>query len=176
MPFTPFHWGYSVLFLALIPFLDPFSLFAGSIAPDFEGITALFILPGSGLPLHGILHSFMGTAILAIITGICSWASFRFIIPRLIRTTPTDFTFPQYTLKVSLLSSSIGTFSHIILDSPLYEEMDLFYPLKFGNPWYNIVPSSVVYFSCILSLFLGISILFLRYVFFTTQKSSKQEF
>ncbi|MFX0170667.1 MAG: metal-dependent hydrolase [Candidatus Hodarchaeota archaeon] len=176
MPFTPFHWGYSILFLALVPFLDPFSLFLGSIAPDIEGITALFILPRSGLPLHGILHSFMGAVILAIITGICSWASFRFIFPRLIKNISIDFTFPQYTLKLSLLSSSIGTFSHIILDSPLYEEMELFYPLELGNPWYSLVPSNIVYFSCILSFFLGISILFFRYVLLTTQKSSKQEY
>ncbi|MFX0212396.1 MAG: hypothetical protein ACFFDT_40860, partial [Candidatus Hodarchaeota archaeon] len=103
----------------------------------------------------------------------CSWASFRFITPRLIRTTSIDFTFPKYSLKISLLSSFIGTFSHIILDSPLYEEMELLYPLKLGNPWYNTVPSNLVYFSCILSLFLGILILLLRYVLSTTQKSSK---
>ncbi|MFX0186089.1 MAG: hypothetical protein ACFE95_23645 [Candidatus Hodarchaeota archaeon] len=170
MPFTPFHWGASVLFQALIIILDPVALFVSSIAPDIEGITALFIFPRLGLPLHGILHSFFGATILGLITGISSWASFKHFIPKILEITSTNLNLPQYSLKISLLSAFIGTYSHIILDSPLYREMELFFPLKLGNPWYNIVPGNFVYFFCVFSFFLGISIFILRINFMNSKK------
>jgi len=173
MPFTPFHWGVSVLFQTLFIFLDPVALFIGSIAPDIEGITALFILPGLGLPLHGTLHSFFGATILGLITGISSWASFKHFIPRILEITSTDLSLPQYSLKTSILSAFIGTYSHIILDSPLYGEMELFFPFKLGNPWYNIVPGNLVYFFCVFSFFLGISIFILRLTRMNSQISFK---
>lgn len=164
MPFTPFHWGMSILIMSLLLFLDPGALFIGSIIPDIEGITAWFILPGMGLPLHGPLHSFTGAIFLGIITGIFSWLSFKYIFPFLIIKFKVELpvTIPRYSLKCSLLSAFIGTFSHILLDSPLYEEMDLVYPFGIGNPLFGFVHSSLIYFFCIICFFIGISILIIR--------------
>ena len=165
MPFTPFHWGISILIQSLLLFLDPLALFIGSIGPDIEGITAFFILPGMGLPLHGPLHSFTGAVLLGLITGISSWLSFKYIFPLIIDQLQLNlpFSVPKYSLRCSLLSAFIGTFSHIILDAPLYDEMDLLYPLGIGNPWYGIISSIMVYLICVLSFFLGISILTFRF-------------
>ena len=166
MPFTPFHWGISVLIQSLLLFLDPLALFIGSIAPDIEGITAWFILPGMGLPLHGSLHSFTGALLLGIITGTASWLSFNYVFPLFVDQFQLDlpFSIPKYSFRCSLSSALIGTLSHIFLDAPLYDEMDLLYPLGIGNPWYNIVPAGVPYLVCILGFFLGASILILRFI------------
>ncbi|MHA2246737.1 MAG: hypothetical protein ACXADY_17470 [Candidatus Hodarchaeales archaeon] len=165
MPFTPFHWGISILIQSLLLFLDPVALFIGSIIPDIEGITAWFILPGMGLPLHGPLHSFTGTVFLGLITGISSLLCFKYLFPLIIEQLQLNllFSVPEYSLRCSLFSAFIGNFSHIILDAALYNEMDLLYPLGIGNPWYGILSSSMIYSICVISFFLGISILTFRF-------------
>lgn len=165
MPFTPFHFGLAFLVFSLtLFFLDPIALFIGSVFPDIEGITAVFILPGRGLPLHGPLHSFTGAFFSGTIVAVCSWFSFRYIITALVEYFKLDlpFSIPQYSFKNSFLSAQIGTISHIVLDAPLYGEMDLLYPLGVGNPWYGLVPGSSIYLLCVLSFFLGVTILILR--------------
>ena len=164
MPFTPFHWGISLFIQALLIFLDPFALFIGSVIPDIEGITALFILPGIGLPLHGPLHSFTGAFALALLTGISSWFCFRYVFPYLVEKLQLNLSFslPKYSLRCSILSAGLGTFSHIILDAPLYSEMDLLFPLGIGNPLYDIVPGTLVYSLCVFGFIIGSIILIIR--------------
>ena len=162
MPFTPFHWGISIFIQGILIFLDPLALFIGSVIPDIEGITALFILPGRGLPLHGPLHSFLGAFFLTLLTGISSWLCFRYVLPQIVLKFQLNFSLPEYSLKCSLLSAFLGTFSHIILDAPLYSDMDLWYPLGVGNPLYEIVPSALVYSLCGLGFIIGSIILIIR--------------
>lgn len=164
MPFTPFHWGISIFIQAILVFLDPIALFVGSIIPDIEGITAWYILPGMGLPLHGPLHSFTGAFLLGLITGIGSWFCFRYLFPKLIERFQLNlpFSLPEYSLRCSLLSAFIGTFSHITLDAPLYSEIDLIYPLGAGNPLYEIIPSMLIYSSCVFGFIIGSIILLIR--------------
>lgn len=164
LPFTPFHWGISILIQALLIFLDPVALFVGSVIPDIEGITAWYILPGMGLPLHGPLHSFTGAFFLGLLTGIFSWFCFKYVFPQLIEHSQLDlpFSLPEYSLKCSLLSAFLGTFSHIILDAPLYGEMDLIYPLGVGNPLYEILPGILIYSICIFGFIIGSIIFIIR--------------
>lgn len=164
MPFTPFHWGISILIQSLLLFLDPVALFIGSVIPDVEGITAWFILPGMGLPLHGPLHSFPGAILLGLITGISSWLGFKYLFPLIIEQLQLNlpFTVPEFSLKCSLLSAFIGTFSHIILDAPLYGEMNLLFPLGIGNPLDGIIPPTQVYLFCVFGFILGSIILVIR--------------
>ncbi len=164
LPFTPFHWGISILIQALLIFLDPIALFVGSVIPDIEGITAWFILPGMGLPLHGPLHSFTGALFLGLLTGISSWFCFKYLFPQLIEQFQLNlpFSLPEYSLGCSLLSAFLGTFSHIILDAPLYSEMDLLYPLGVGNPLYGIVPGTLIYSLCIFGFIIGNIIFIVR--------------
>ena len=131
MPFTPFHWGLSLLIQACFMFLDPFALFLGSVVPDIEGITAVFIFPELNLPLHGAFHSFLGAFLLGIPVGVGSWVCFTYLIPIIVESfhIKLSFSLPTFSLRFSLISSLIGTFSHIILDAFLYEDMNPWYPL-----------------------------------------------
>ncbi|MFX0121244.1 MAG: hypothetical protein ACFE9A_17795 [Candidatus Hodarchaeota archaeon] len=164
MPFTQFHWGISLFIQSILFFLDPLALFIGSVLPDIEGITALFILPGMGLPLHGPLHSFTGAAFLGLITGMGSWSFFKYVFPFFLKffQVKVPFNYPEYSLSNSLLSANIGTFSHILLDAPLYNEMDLLYPLGIGNPLYGSV--SEVYLLCIFGFIFGSLFLTIRLI------------
>ncbi|MFX0064245.1 MAG: hypothetical protein ACFFC7_18895 [Candidatus Hermodarchaeota archaeon] len=156
MPFTPFHFGIAILLFGIMPFLDPLALFVSVIIPDIEGITALFILPYSGLPLHGPLHSFLGAIALGIVTGGVSYLVLKIfqkygIIPSQI----------HVTLSKSMFSAFLGTISHILLDAPLYSEMNPFLPFP-GNPLVGLVPQSFPYLVCVISFLLGSVILLIR--------------
>lgn len=158
MPFTPFHFGFSFLFIAIFPYLDIIALFVGSIIPDVEGISAIFLFPNSNLPLHGPLHSFTGSFILGVLIGISSWGLNKILAKKNVGSS-FDFIFREYSFFQSLISSFIGTFSHVFLDAILYPEMDLLYPLNVGNSFYALFPFSFPYLFCIATFFLGFIII-----------------
>jgi membrane-bound metal-dependent hydrolase YbcI (DUF457 family) len=146
-------------------FLDPLALFIGSIIPDIEGITALFILPDLNLPLHGTFHSFLGAFLLSILVGVGSWICFTYLLPFIVETLNIKLSFllPTFSLRCSLISSFIGTFSHIILDAFLYEDMNPWYPMtSVENPLLYAVDSGVIYLFCILCFITGIFIISIR--------------
>lgn len=165
MPFTIFHWGLSLLLQACFMFLDPLALFIGSVIIDIEGIASIF-LPELNLPLHGSFHSFLGATVLGFFVGLCSWLFFRSILPFIIEISHIELSFslPTFSLKLSLISSYIGTFSHILLDVPLYNDMNPWYPItSIENSFFNIVDGSFIYFFCVICFFTGLSLLFIRY-------------
>ena len=54
-----------------------------------------------------------------------------------------------------MVSGFLGTMFHILLDSPLYDDIRPFYPLK-TNPLYNPILSFEVYSFCVWTGILGI--------------------
>lgn len=174
MPFTIYHFGPAIFVFSLFPFLDPIALLIGSIIPDIEGFFALYILPQSGLPLHGPFHSFIGAIILGSLTGFSSFLLWTFISKvKWITISPSSISFPK-----SLMTALIGTFSHILLDSFLYLEMNPFFPVE-GNPFLDMIPENTIILLCIFSFLLGILILLIRFsiqkeVFNDFQNSSRK--
>ena len=130
---------------------------------DIEGIYSL-LFTDAETPLHGFFHSFAGALILGIIVGISS-----FLVHKLIRRidlnldNPTPFTLPKYSLKICVLSALVGTFSHVVIDAFLYEDLQLFYIIPSENPLLNVLADELVYFLCIVCFILGGVILVGRY-------------
>ncbi|MFW9780295.1 MAG: hypothetical protein ACFFE8_15750 [Candidatus Heimdallarchaeota archaeon] len=158
MPFTPFHFGIALLLLVVLPFLDPLSLIIASVAPDVEGVVALFILPSAGLPLHGPLHSFLGASVLGIMVGGGSY-----LLWKLLELTDVfkDHPISRLTLAKSVISGLLGSISHVILDAPLYSEMTPFLPVS-GNLLLNVVPAYFPYLICLLSFIGGLAVILIR--------------
>ncbi|MHA2307595.1 MAG: DUF4184 family protein, partial [Candidatus Hodarchaeales archaeon] len=174
MPFTPFHWGVSLFIQACFLFLDPFALFIGSIIPDMEGITSLFLFPELDLPLHGPLHSLLGASILGSIVGLCSWFCFKYLFPKIIEICGIEISFslPIYSLKISLLSSFIGTFSHVLLDAPLYYDMNPWYPITtLENPLLYTIEGGIIYLFCTICFVIGVVVLSIRVFQFYNKKT-----
>jgi len=69
------------------------------------------------------------------------------------------------SFKKILFTSFAGVYSHVFLDSFLYEEMMPFYPLQ-GNLFINTLAAygsySVVYGFCIISFILGVVLYFYK--------------
>jgi len=166
MPFTFFHWFLSLLLQTCFMLLDPVALFVGSVIIDIEGIASIFLFRELNLPLHGPFHSFLGALVSGFFVGLCSWLFFRSVLPFIIEISRIEvsFSLPTFSLKLSLISSYIGTFSHILLDAPLYNDMNPWYPItSIENPFLNIVDGSFIYLFCVICFFLGLSLLFIRY-------------
>ncbi len=165
MPFTPFHFGPALLIgMVLLSLVDISTLFIASVILDLEPLVVmLFNLP---FPLHGILHTYLAAFIVAISLAIVLWP-FRGVLNAIV----SGFGVQQEsTFRSLLLASLLGTFSHIFLDSFLYAEMNPFYPLL-GNPYFNLIPSQVIYNLCIFSGFLGL----LVYVVYLLNKYFKSK-
>ncbi|MHA1332215.1 MAG: metal-dependent hydrolase [Candidatus Hodarchaeales archaeon] len=147
----------SRLIYAIFPFLDPIALFIGSIAPDIEGVSAIFIFRDPNLPLHGSFHSFLGAITLGLLLTPISYIINSFITTRLFRIEKKTI-----SKKYSLVASMVGTFSHIMLDAPLYPEMNPFYPLK-GNVFFQIVPYYLPYLICTMGMVIGLVVIINRH-------------
>ncbi|MFX1251564.1 MAG: DUF4184 family protein [Promethearchaeota archaeon] len=162
MPFTPFHWGITLLIYALLFFLDPITLFLGSIAPDFEGFLARYLKLGT--PNHGILHTLvggLGEAALIFVISFLFWREIdKRLDPRLLKFL-NRFHFPPNP-SIIALSALIGVFSNILVDAILYPDLYLFWPISEINPLLGLIATPVIYLICFISAVLGIIILNLR--------------
>ncbi|MFX0169163.1 MAG: metal-dependent hydrolase [Candidatus Hodarchaeota archaeon] len=141
MPFTPFHFGPSLLVgLLVFPLLYIPAFLLGSVIVDVEPLVFLLL----GLPVrHTFFHTFAGATIAALLGSLLLFP-FRGILGDLMKI----FRLPQPTTRAKLtLATLLGTYSHVILDAFLYPEMQPFWPLL-GNPFLYLASSSTVLLFC----------------------------
>lgn len=114
MPFTPFHLGPALPIKSFAPRSFSLLIFAASqVAIDIE---VVFHLWRDHAHIHQHAHTFLGATIIALIL----WFLFSRLSPHSHRTV--------------LVSSFLGTYSHIILDCFMHSDMAPFYPLSAYNP------------------------------------------
>ena len=154
MPFTPFHLGPALfLGLALSVAFDLPALLVASVIPDVEPFCVMYFRV-SGYGLHGFLHSYLGSSVLAVSGGIVVY-----LFGDLLNRVMAAFRISRNSsFKKILFTSFAGVYSHVFLDSFLYGEMDPFYPLQ-GNPFPDVLSAygsySVVYGFCSIAFILG---------------------
>jgi membrane-bound metal-dependent hydrolase YbcI (DUF457 family) len=152
MPFTPFHFG-PALFIGLLLFslFDLPTLMVSSVVVDLEPFFVLRLR--LNYPLHGFFHSYLGGTILALVVAVA-----MFILRDFTESIMRVFKLQQKSsFKKILVTSLLGVYSHIFLDSFLYEEMKPFYPLEF-NPFPSVLyaPYTVIYGFCSVSFIFGL--------------------
>jgi len=128
MPVTPLHIGIPGLISYYWPKkVDIVAAIIGSVIIDMDFF--LFLLFGT--PVHGYLHSFLSATFVAI-----ALAGILYLLnPSMIKLKKWFCWETENSIKSLLTGAFIGTYSHIILDMLLYEEMNPFSPLN-GNPFY----------------------------------------
>lgn len=155
MPFTPFHLGPALLFgLALSMAFDLPTLLMASVIPDVEPFMVLYFNI-HGYPLHGFFHSYLGSTFLAVTLAVFVYL-FRGPISKIVRI----FRMSQKPVfKKIIFTSFASAYTHVLLDSFLYGEMEPFYPLP-GNFFVNLISASetysVIYGFCGITALLGI--------------------
>jgi len=156
VPFTPFHLGFGLFMLAILPFLDPISLLLGTIIIDLEGI---FCWIFTFCPMHGVLHSLVGVISFFLPLSFFSWLCYKkFKLEKF-------FFFPKFNWILSLTSGVLGLFSHIFFDAIMYPEIKLFFPFsdKTGI-LYGLIPSWVIYVLLSCMFLIGILIIIAKYL------------
>ena len=158
MPFTPYHFGPAFLIGVLaFPALDIAALMISSVVLDLEPLAVLmFGLPG---PLHGNLHTFLGATIVAVLIACVIWV-IRTPLQKLLSLFALSH---EPTFNGVLIASVIGTYSHVLLDSFLYAEMNPFFPLL-GNPLLGLIEEAAVYQFCVYCMIFGLVVYALRLV------------
>jgi len=135
-------------------------LLVSSVIPDVEPLYALTFQPS--LPLHGFFHSYLGASILGVLVAVVLYP-LRDLPNRIMASLrlPREVS----SFKKALLTSLFGVYSHIFLDSFLYDEMMPFYPLE-ANPFLSVasvyIRYGIVYGFCSLSFLLGFALYIYR--------------
>jgi len=145
MPFTPFHLGPAfALGLPLRKYLHAPTFILANVILDVEPF--LVLLLGLRYPLHGYFHTFLLALFVGLSLGYTMFLLERFLhkFYRGLLLEPNG----KLDLKSFMAAGVLGTTLHILLDAPLYSEMQPFYPLTI-NPLYNPSLSTTIYNICV---------------------------
>jgi len=150
MPFTPYHLGPALLIaLILYPLVDIPTFLIANIVLDLEPLT--IILTNSELDLHGRFHSLtLGTVIGFILALLV--ITFRKYGKKIKIETKLDH---SSTIQKTIISSVSGIWIHVLLDSFIYTDLNLLYPLEF-NPFQGLIQLSTIQKFCLISFPLSI--------------------
>jgi membrane-bound metal-dependent hydrolase YbcI (DUF457 family) len=152
MPFTPFHLGPAVgLGLPLRKYIHTPTFILANVIVDVEPFLVLFL--GLRYPLHGYLHTFLLAFLLGLALGYTMLLLEKplhplyeaFLLEPAINLNPKSF----------ILAGVSGTMLHVLLDSPLYSDIQPFYPLT-TNPLYNAALTLEIYIICVWTGIIGI--------------------
>jgi len=151
MPFTPFHLGPVFVFgLLLRKWLHLPTLLVASVAVDIEPLLVLVLK--LDYPLHSYLHTFLVAIPYGVAIGYAMTYLEKLFNP-LYKALLLEES-KSIGKKPFLIASLIGTVSHILLDSPLYEDIYPLYPLK-ANPLYNPSLTLPIYHFSMWTLLIG---------------------
>lgn len=136
MPFTIFHWGLPLVLLEFLPvervkkYRMQLCMLILVTIPDIEGFLAL-VLKIREIPVHGILHSVLGTIGIGILFNliVLQIRSLDITMPDILRFNGSDFSF-RVELIVYLLTPLIF---HLGLDVFMHHDIILWYPLADGQ-------------------------------------------
>ena len=145
MPFTPFHLGPAVfLGFPMRKYLHAPTFILANVIVDVE--PALVLMLGLNYRVHGYLHTFLFAMFTGLLLGYGMWLVERFYRPFFQRIHLEEG--DPLKLRSFLFAGVLGTWLHVLLDSPLYTDIRPFYPVSL-NPLYAPALNSVIYNLCV---------------------------
>jgi membrane-bound metal-dependent hydrolase YbcI (DUF457 family) len=143
MPFTPFHLGPGALVKAAAGRHFSFMVYGGSqVLMDIEPLIG--IIAGKAV-LHGYTHTVLGALVIGTVAGVIGRPISAFVL-RVLRIPHHPFTWPA-----SFAGAYIGTYSHIVLDALMHNDINPWWPLASGNQLLGIIPLGFLHLACTLS-------------------------
>lgn len=133
-----------------------FSLMVFGWAQIVMDLQPLFVLITGQGHLHGFSHTYLGASLLAILSAVSGkyLSEFGLYILRISKKENPII----ITWWVVFLSSFIGTFSHVFLDSIMHLDVQPFYPLSLNNSLQGIISVSALHKVCLYSGLIGAGI------------------
>jgi len=145
MPFTPYHFGPSAcIALPLRKYIDIPVFILANVVIDLEPLTVMVF--GLNYPLHGYFHTLLGGAAVAVFWALIAYWRKNFF-QRLMELFHVSY---QTGFGKILLSSLLGVWFHVVVDSILYTDIRPLWPLK-TNPAYALLNPQTVYLLCKIS-------------------------
>lgn len=154
MPFTPFHFGPTFFIgILFVSHINMAAILLASVAIDIEPI---YCLATDSCGLHGILHTYVGASMSTI-----------FVIPiiyfakkPLQRLSDHLGVRQDYSIKSIVVGALVGAWSHVFLDSFLYSDLLLFWPVSDRNPFVAVISSDIIYLITIIGFVAGAAVYF----------------
>ena len=138
MPFTPYHVGPALLVALLVyPILDIVTFLVASIIIDIEPLAV--ILGYAKWPMHGIFHSLTIGTLIGIALAVPMYFLRKYLKPIQLGWIKQ----PESSFRKIVTSSILATWLHVLLDSFLYPDLNLFYPIRW-NPLLGLIPAHMV--------------------------------
>lgn len=147
MPFTPLHLGIGACCKAVGQQRFSFMIFSGTqVLMDIEPLLGLIY---GWQYLHLYTHNLIGAVLIGSIALLIGKPMSEWVLSILGNSAWS------ISWRTAALSAYIGSFSHIFLDAFMHHDVYFFYPWKFSNPLVNLIPYSVIFYSCICAIIFG---------------------
>ncbi|WNC68647.1 hypothetical protein RI845_00520 [Thalassotalea nanhaiensis] len=153
MPFTPIHMGPGLLIKGLMQ--SSFSLMIFGWTQIVMDIQPLIVLVTGEGHLHGFSHTYIGATLLAIVSALTGKHLAQFGLWLLDITESIAVNIPWW---VVFLSAFIGSFSHVLLDSIMHNDVQPYYPWVLNNPLLELVSVATLHKICLYSGLVGAGI------------------
>jgi membrane-bound metal-dependent hydrolase YbcI (DUF457 family) len=152
MPLTPFHLGPALLLGEFFEKrINIISILLASVLVDTRAFYC-FLFGCTGR-FHGPLHTLLGTTFIILTALIIVWSSRKYL-----KTITDIFKIRNnYSFRSIILGSSIGAWSHIILDSFMHSDIIPFWPIK-SNLLLGMITNSTNYLICTTAFITGLAI------------------
>jgi len=163
MPFTPLHLGPALFFgMILLRYIDLPTFLVANVIVDVEPLVILILglhrTDSLGLPLHGLLHTFLGGTFVALLLALVMMRMRGYLEP-LMRLVGLEQVSSPRSVYAAALS---GVYLHILLDSLLYVDIRPFYPFSY-NPFLGGMAAAFgVWWFCIVTGLIGVALLVFR--------------
>lgn len=164
MPITPLHIWQGTILKALLQ--GSFSLMVFGWAQIIMDIQPLYVVLADSrlFALHGFSHTYLGATLLAVVSAlsgkyVAAWGLTRLKMPE------------QISWLCAFFSAFLGTYSHVVLDSIMHDDIQPFFPFSLENPFMDVMTIEQLHWFCLISGFIG-SIL---YYFIKTIKDRIKE-
>ena len=157
MPFTPFHFGPGAAIKAVLGRHFSFTVFCfAQVATDCE--TAWYMLHGE-YPWHRFCHTFVGATLVGAFSVLVGRPICRVAL-RILRAVFEVGAQPRAPVAISFGSAVtgafIGTYSHVVLDGIMHDDVAPFMPFSPDNPFNQLLSTSALHAWCAGLGFFGI--------------------
>ncbi|MBI3381562.1 MAG: hypothetical protein HY019_06100 [Aquabacterium sp.] len=155
MPITPFHFGPGAALHAAAPGQISFLAFGAAnvlidIEPGYYLLTHQF-------PLHRFCHTLIGATLIMVATLVLFGTA-----SRLARYLPDLWHWKALTRRQIAWGAALGSYSHIVLDSVMHDDIRPLAPFTDVNPLWHIVSLSLLHQACLLAGLLGLAVIGMR--------------
>jgi membrane-bound metal-dependent hydrolase YbcI (DUF457 family) len=163
MPFTPLHLGPALFFgMVLLRYIDLPTFLVANVIVDIEPFLILTLglhrVDSLGLPLHGLLHTFLGGTFVALLLAFVM-TRIRELTASLMKVIGMEQKHSARSIYAAALS---GVYLHVLLDSRLYTDIRPFYPFSF-NPFLGGMAAAFgVWWFCVVTGLIGVALFVFR--------------